>query len=57
MLDDTIRFISFKFDSNIVLLDSLEEGTRRLLEVNNRLVLPYGVPIRFLITSGDVLHA
>lgn len=27
------------------------------MEVNNRLVLPYGVPIRFLITSGDVLHA
>jgi cytochrome c oxidase subunit 2 len=28
-----------------------------LLEVDNRLVLPLGVPIRFIITSVDVIHS
>jgi cytochrome c oxidase subunit 2 len=28
-----------------------------LLEVDNRLFLPVGVPIRLLITSSDVLHS
>jgi heme/copper-type cytochrome/quinol oxidase subunit 2 len=27
------------------------------LEVDNRLLVPSGVPIRFLITSTDVLHS
>jgi hypothetical protein len=30
---------------------------RRLLQVDNRLVLPVGVPVRLLITSSDVLHS
>jgi heme/copper-type cytochrome/quinol oxidase subunit 2 len=29
----------------------------RLLEVNNRLLLPTNLPIRFQITSSDVLHS
>jgi len=37
--------------------DDLIEGTHRLLEVNNKLILPIGVPVRFLITSVDVLHS
>jgi heme/copper-type cytochrome/quinol oxidase subunit 2 len=37
--------------------DDLIEGTHRLLEVNNKLLLPVGVPVRFLITSVDVLHS
>jgi len=37
--------------------EDLKEGTHRLLEVNNRLLIPVGVPIRFLITSTDVLHS
>jgi cytochrome c oxidase subunit 2 len=32
-------------------------GQLRLLEVDNRLVLPVCVPIRFLITATDVLHS
>jgi cytochrome c oxidase subunit 2 len=28
-----------------------------LLEVNNRLLLPVGVPIKLIITSSDVLHS
>lgn len=45
------------FDSNLLKGEDLVFGTHRLLEVNNRLVLPVGIPIQFLITSGDVLHS
>jgi len=38
-------------------MDNLELGTKRLLEVDNRLVLPINVTLRFLITAGDVLHS
>jgi heme/copper-type cytochrome/quinol oxidase subunit 2 len=37
--------------------DDLIFGMHRLLEVDNRLILPVGVPIRFIITSTDVLHS
>jgi heme/copper-type cytochrome/quinol oxidase subunit 2 len=37
--------------------DDLKLGTHRLLEVNNRLLLPVGVPIKLIITSSDVLHS
>jgi cytochrome c oxidase subunit 2 len=37
--------------------EDLIKGTHRLLEVDNRLVLPIGVPVRLLITSSDVLHS
>jgi len=35
----------------------LNEGQFRLLEVDNRLILPVGINIKFLITSTDVLHS
>ncbi len=37
--------------------DGVEKGVNYLLEVDRELVLPVGKNIRFLITSGDVLHA
>jgi cytochrome c oxidase subunit 2 len=37
--------------------DELIRGSHRLLEVDNRLVLPLGVPIRFVVTSLDVIHS
>jgi heme/copper-type cytochrome/quinol oxidase subunit 2 len=37
-------------------LDSLVVGDSRFLEVDNRLVLPVGGRINFLITSSDVIH-
>jgi cytochrome c oxidase subunit 2 len=37
--------------------EDLKQGTHRLLETDNRLLVPIGVPIRFLITSTDVLHS
>jgi heme/copper-type cytochrome/quinol oxidase subunit 2 len=46
-----------KFSSNMLVEDDLLKGEHRLLEVDKRLVLPSNVPIRFLITSDDVLHS
>jgi len=52
---------NFKFNVSIesvmIPFDDLKEGTHRLLEVDNRLVLPVGVPLKFLVTSVDVLHS
>nr|BAV78683.1 cytochrome c oxidase subunit II [Steinernema litorale] len=46
-----------EFDSYMKSLDLLELGEPRLLEVDNRCVVPCGVNIRFCITSADVIHA
>jgi len=54
---DYVCCVSYKYDSNIIPTEVLEFGTKRLLEVDNRLIIPVKLPIRFLITSGDVLHA
>jgi heme/copper-type cytochrome/quinol oxidase subunit 2 len=35
----------------------LEIGEFRLLEVDNKLVIPEQVVVRFLVTSTDVLHS
>lgn len=32
-------------------MDSLDFGTKRLLEVDNRLVVPVNVTLRFLVTA------
>jgi heme/copper-type cytochrome/quinol oxidase subunit 2 len=37
--------------------DELEIGELRLLEVDNRIVLPVNTHIRVLITAADVLHS
>jgi cytochrome c oxidase subunit 2 len=37
--------------------DELEIGELRLLEVDNRVVLPINTHIRVLITAADVLHS
>lgn len=46
-----------EFDSYMVPTSDLEAGLPRLLEVDNRLVLPYQNPIRVLVSSADVLHS
>jgi cytochrome c oxidase subunit 2 len=35
----------------------LEEGALRMLEVDNRVILPELTHVRFIITSGDVIHS
>ena len=49
--------ISFEYESNLVPEQDLEEGAKRLLEVDNKVYLPVNVPVRILVTSSDVLHS
>nr|AOV63297.1 cytochrome c oxidase subunit II [Pseudoterranova decipiens sensu lato Antarctica] len=46
-----------EFDSYMKSVDQLELGEPRLLEVDNRCVVPCDTNIRFCITSGDVIHS
>lgn len=46
-----------EFDSYIVPSNELESSIFRLLDVDNRTIVPFNVHIRILITSADVLHA
>lgn len=41
----------------MVATDDIEVGELRLLEVDNRLVLPSGALIQFNVTSRDVIHS
>nr|YP_009446237.1 cytochrome c oxidase subunit II [Anodonta cygnea]ATY40662.1 cytochrome c oxidase subunit II [Anodonta cygnea]QQV69682.1 cytochrome c oxidase subunit 2 [Anodonta cygnea] len=45
------------FDSYMVSGSDVSNGGYRLLEVDNRCVLPYGVDSRILVSSADVIHA
>jgi len=47
---------SIQFDSYRVPDSDLEEGNLRLLEVDNRVVLPVDTHVRLIVTSADVLH-
>lgn len=46
-----------KFDSYLIPEADLKPGQRRLLEVDNRLVVPIGTTIRVLVTGNDVMHS
>lgn len=45
------------FDSYMIPDDDLELGQLRLLEVDNRVVVPVNTHIRMIITAADVLHS
>ncbi len=47
----------FTFDSNIIPDDQLKPGQLRLLDVDNRAVVPVDTTIRLLVTSTDVIHS
>lgn len=48
---------SINFDSYMILTDDLNLGDLRLLEVDNRVVLPTNTHIRIILTAADVLHS
>lgn len=45
------------FDSYMIPEDDLEPGQLRLLEVDNRMVVPVNTCVRLLITGADVIHS
>jgi heme/copper-type cytochrome/quinol oxidase subunit 2/uncharacterized membrane protein len=46
-----------EFDSYLIPESDLEDGTLRMLEVDNRLILPEHTHIRIIITGADVIHS
>nr|AHG94111.1 cytochrome oxidase subunit II [Amynthas sp. YN201101-04]QFZ89423.1 cytochrome oxidase subunit II [Amynthas sp. YN201732-02]QFZ89527.1 cytochrome oxidase subunit II [Amynthas sp. YN201746-01] len=50
-------FMNVEMDSYMVQTTDLSPGDFRLLEVDNRIVVPMQLEIRMLITAADVLHS
>lgn len=50
-------FTDIEFDSYMTPTNELQPGQFRLLEVDNRTILPVNVEIRILITAADVIHS
>lgn len=48
---------NFTFDAYMVADEDLEDPSKRLMETDNRVVLPVGKKVRLLFTSDDVLHS
>jgi len=46
-----------KFDSYMIKEEDLKPGQLRLLEVDNRVVLPVDTTVRVLVNSADVIHS
>jgi cytochrome c oxidase subunit 2 len=55
--DYTTDDSSINFDSYMIPSEDLLAGEFRLLEVDNRIVLPVRTHIRVLVTAADVLHS
>ncbi|MGE0714349.1 MAG: cytochrome c oxidase subunit II [Alphaproteobacteria bacterium] len=47
----------FKYESRLIPDNELKPGQKRLLDVDNRLVLPVGTVVRVLINGNDVMHS
>nr|YP_010865905.1 cytochrome c oxidase subunit II [Neopanorpa lui]WGT92117.1 cytochrome c oxidase subunit 2 [Neopanorpa lui] len=50
-------FISLEFDSYMIPTNELELDGFRLLDVDNRTVIPLNTQIRMLVSAADVLHS
>ncbi len=46
-----------EFDSYLVPESDLEDGALRMLEVDNRVILPELTHVRFIVTAADVIHS
>nr|WMQ72189.1 cytochrome oxidase subunit II [Okanagana villosa] len=50
-------FLNVEFDSYMKSTNNLDMNEFRLIEVDNRMILPFSTQIRLMITSADVLHS
>nr|QGZ10091.1 cytochrome c oxidase subunit II [Phalantus geniculatus] len=50
-------FKNIEFDSYMKPSNEMEPEDFRLLDVDNRIVLPVKTPVRILVTSSDVIHS
>jgi len=54
-LDNDGEFI--EYDSYLVPETDLEDGALRMLDVDERVIIPEITHVRFIVTSGDVIHS
>jgi heme/copper-type cytochrome/quinol oxidase subunit 2 len=54
-LDNEGEFI--EYDSYLVPEADLEDGALRMLDVDERVIIPEITHVRFIVTSGDVIHS
>lgn len=50
-------FLNIEFDSYMIPYNEIQENSFRLLDVDNRIVLPTNNQIRILVSAADVLHS
>nr|ACL50726.1 cytochrome oxidase subunit II [Synuchus sp. 4 CR-2009] len=50
-------FKNSEFDSYMLPTNELEQDNFRLLDVDNRVILPHSINIRVMITAADVIHS
>nr|AOY39814.1 cytochrome c oxidase subunit 2 [Curculionoidea sp. 1 KM-2015] len=50
-------FKKIEFDSYMIPTNEMTNFNFRLLDVNNRLIIPFNTQIRIMITSADVIHS
>lgn len=48
---------NIEFDSYMIPEEDLENGSLRMLEVDNRVIIPELTHVRFVITAADVIHS
>nr|QVL28829.1 cytochrome c oxidase subunit II [Mallota vilis] len=50
-------FLNIEFDSYMIPTNEMNPSNFRLLDVDNRVILPMNSQIRILVTSADVIHS
>nr|ABY55927.1 cytochrome oxidase subunit II [Pterostichus tristis] len=50
-------FNNLEFDSYLISKDNMKNNSFRLLDVDNRIILPFNTQIRVLVTATDVIHS
>nr|UPX88696.1 cytochrome c oxidase subunit II [Cychrus caraboides] len=50
-------FKKLEFDSYMIPVNEMENSNFRLLDVDNRIILPFNSQIRILVSATDVLHS
>nr|WPS67107.1 cytochrome c oxidase subunit 2 [Bradybatus sp.] len=48
---------NLEFDSYMIPLNELDKFNFRLLDVDNRMIIPFNCQIRMIVTSADVIHS
>nr|UPX88657.1 cytochrome c oxidase subunit II [Hydraena nigrita] len=50
-------FKNIEFDSYMIPMNEMNTSGFRLLDVDNRIIIPYNSQIRMMVTAADVLHS